>query len=178
MVKFPLLWACKDGSVAFHFWIGPNFIDQNKALAAWVKESGVAPGLLENFDWEHDSFQNYSGEDVMKVRKTIEDFFMCYKKMEIHEGALQRRIQLTPVLAIRDLPEFSQLVARNFFRDIEHPELGTKLKYPGGSVKVGIGDCGTRFRAPLIGEHNDEVYQEELGFSAQERVNMKQRGVI
>ena len=178
MVKFPLLWACKDGSVAFHFWIGPNFIDQNKALAAWVKESGVEPGLLENFDWEHDSFQNYSKDEIMKVRQTIEKFFMCYKKMEIHEGALQRRIQLTPVLSIRDLPEFSQLVARNFFRDIEHPELGTKIKYPGGPVKVGIGDGGTRFRAPLIGEHNDEIYQEEFGFTAQERVNMKQRGVI
>ena len=103
---------------------------------------------------------------------------MRYKKMEIHEGALQRRIQLTPVLAIRDLPEFSQLVARHFFRDIEHPELGTKIKYPGGPVKVGIGDCGTRFRAPLIGEHNDEIYQQEFGLTAQERVKMKQRGVI
>jgi crotonobetainyl-CoA:carnitine CoA-transferase CaiB-like acyl-CoA transferase len=178
MVKFPLLWECKDGSVAFHFWIGPNFIDQNRALAAWVKESGVEPGLLEHFDWEHDSFQNYAKEEITKVRRTIEKFFMCYQKMEIHEGALQRRIQLTPVLSIRDLPGFSQLVARNFFRDIEHPELGTKIKYPGGPVKVGVGDCGTRFRAPLIGEHNDEIYQEELGFSAQERVNMKQQGVI
>ena len=177
-VKFPLLWECKDGSVAFHFWIGPNFIDQNRALTVWVKESGVDPGLLENFDWEYDSFQNYSKEEITKVRQTIEKFFMCYKKMEIHEGALQRRIQLTPVLSIRDLPEFSQLIARNFFRDIEHPELGMKIKYPGGTVKVGIRDCGTRFRAPLIGEHNDEIYREELGFSVHERVNMKQRGVI
>jgi len=178
MVKFPLLWECKDGSVAFHYWIGPNFIDQNKALAAWVKESGVDPGLLEHFDWDHDGFQNYSKDEVMKIRQTIEDFFMCYKKMEIHEGALQRRIQLTPVLSIRDLPEFSQLVVRHFFRDIEHPELGTKVKYPGGPVKVDIGDCGVRFRAPLIGEHNDEIYQDELELSAQDRVNMKQRRVI
>jgi crotonobetainyl-CoA:carnitine CoA-transferase CaiB-like acyl-CoA transferase len=178
MVRFPLLWECKDGSVAFHFWIGPNFIDQNSALAAWVKESGVDPGLLDNFDWEHDSFQNYSKEEITKVRKTIEKFFLCYKKMEIHEGALQRRIQLTPVLSIRDLPEFSQLLARNFFRDIEHTELGTKIKYPGGPVKVGIGDCGTRFRAPLIGEHNDEIYHEEFELTVQERVNLKQRGVI
>lgn len=177
-VRFPLLWECRDGSVAFHYWIGPNFIEQNRALSAWVKESGVDPGLLEDFDWEHDSFQNYSRDEVLKVRRTLEEFFMQYKKMELHDGAMQRRIQMTPVLAIRDLPEFSQFVVRNYWRDIEHPELAATIKYPGGFVKVDIGDCGIRTRAPLIGEHNTDVYRDEMGVSAEELVNLKQRRVI
>ncbi len=178
MVKFPLLWECKDGAVAFHFWIGPNFIAQNQALTSWVKESGVAPGLLGDFNWENDTFQKYPTDEVMKVRYTLEEFFMCYTKMELHEGALQRRIQLTPVLSMRDLPEFSQLVARNFWRDIEHPELGTSIRYPGGFVKVDVGDCGIRTRAPLIAEHNEEIYGNEMKLSAQERIDLKQRRII
>lgn len=102
---------------------------------------------------------------------------MCYTKMELHDGAMQRRIQMTPVLSMRDLPEFSQLVARDFWRDIEHPELGDTIKYPGGFVKVGIGDCGINTRAPFIGEHNS-ILKEELGLSAADMINLKQRRVI
>jgi crotonobetainyl-CoA:carnitine CoA-transferase CaiB-like acyl-CoA transferase len=35
----------------------------------------------------------------------------------------------------------------------------------------------TRFRAPLIGEHNEEVYR-EIGLSRQDLVVLKQAGVI
>ena len=45
-VKIPLLWECKDGSIAFFFWVGPNFVKHNESLVAWIKESGVDPGLL------------------------------------------------------------------------------------------------------------------------------------
>jgi hypothetical protein len=38
-------------------------------------------------------------------------------------------------------------------------------------------DCSTKFRAPLIGEHNVEVY-EGLGLTKAEMVNYKQAGVI
>ena len=178
MVKFRLLWKCKDGSVAFHFWVGPNFVAQNQELTEWIKESGVEMGILKNFDWEHDDFQNYSREDIKKLRQTLDDFFMCYTRAELHDGALKRRIQMTQVLAIKDLPEFSQLVARNFFRDIDYPELGEKIKYPGGFVKVDIGDCGTRTRAPFIGEHNEAILKDEMNMSTEDMVNLKQRRII
>ncbi len=103
---------------------------------------------------------------------------MKYTKMELHDGALERRIQLTPVMAPKDLLEFTQLVERGFWREIEHPELGTNVTYPGGFVKPGVGDCGIRFRAPLVGEHNDDIYKDGLKKSAEDMVNMKQRRVI
>lgn len=33
-------------------------------------------------------------------------------------------------------------------------------------------------RAPLVGEHNDEVYQGELGLSDVEMASLKERGVV
>jgi crotonobetainyl-CoA:carnitine CoA-transferase CaiB-like acyl-CoA transferase len=73
---------------------------------------------------------------------------------------------------------FPQLEVRNFWREIDHPELNAKITYPGGFVKPGIGDCGIRFRAPLIGEHNDEVYKKQLGFTNEEMIALQQRRII
>jgi crotonobetainyl-CoA:carnitine CoA-transferase CaiB-like acyl-CoA transferase len=39
-------------------------------------------------------------------------------------------------------------------------------------------DCGIKFRAPLIGEHNAEIYGTELGISRQEFIALKQGNVI
>jgi crotonobetainyl-CoA:carnitine CoA-transferase CaiB-like acyl-CoA transferase len=33
-------------------------------------------------------------------------------------------------------------------------------------------------RAPLIGEHNEEVYEKELGISREQLIILKSRGVI
>jgi crotonobetainyl-CoA:carnitine CoA-transferase CaiB-like acyl-CoA transferase len=38
-------------------------------------------------------------------------------------------------------------------------------------------ETGTRFKAPLIGEHNVEVYG-EIGFSAGKLIALKEAGVI
>jgi benzylsuccinate CoA-transferase BbsE subunit len=177
-IKFPLLWDCRDGAVAFNFWVGPMFVVPNRELSRWILETGIEPGLFKDFDWDHDTMANYSKQEVLGVRKVLENLFLRYTKMELHEEAVRRRLQLTPVLSIGDLPEFSQLVARGFWRDIAHPELGAAIKYPGGFVKVGIGDCGVRTRAPFIGEHNTPVYVDDLHLTPDDLVKLKERRVI
>ena len=61
-----------------------------------------------------------------------------------------------------------------------HPELGLTVRYPGAFVKSGDGKdiAGVYRRPPLIGEHNVEIYQEELGFSSQELQSLKRVGAI
>ena len=177
-VKMPLLWECKDGSVAFFFWVGPNFIDHNESLVRWIRESGIDPGVLGTWDWEKDNWNHYSMEEVKQIRRTLETFFMKHTKMELHDGAMEYRIQLTPVLTPKDLLEFPLFKERDFWREVEHPELGVNITYPGGFVKTGIGDCGVRFRAPLIGEHNEDILHDELNISQEDMVNMKQRRII
>jgi crotonobetainyl-CoA:carnitine CoA-transferase CaiB-like acyl-CoA transferase len=177
-VKLPLLWECKDGSIAFFFWVGPNFVKHNESLVQWIRDSGVDPGLLGSWDWEKEGWNKYTVAEVQDIHRTMETFFMKYTKMELHEGAMKYRIQLTPVLAPKDLLEFPLFKERNFWREIDHPELGAKITYPGGFVKTGIGDCGVRFRAPLIGEHNEDIYRGELKISTEDIVNLKQRRVI
>lgn len=177
-IKLPLLWECRDGSVAYTFWLGPNFAKPNIALVDWIKDSGIEPGVLGRWNWDTDDWSKLTLKEVIEVRDTLQTFFKKYTKMELNDGSLKRRIQLTPVLTPRDQLTFPQLVERNFWRKIDHPELKDRITYPGGFVKLGIGDCGIRFRAPLIGEHNEEIYGKELELSAEDLVTLKERRVI
>ena len=60
-----------------------------------------------------------------------------------------------------------QLAAREFWAEVEHPELGTTITYPGAFTKASETPPRISRRAPLIGEHNPEVY-EELAISGGE----------
>jgi crotonobetainyl-CoA:carnitine CoA-transferase CaiB-like acyl-CoA transferase len=78
---------------------------------------------------------------------------------------------------MEDLLNDECLNARSFWKEIEHPELGESITYPREFVKSTETDCSTRFRAPLIGEHNEEIYK-EIGLSQQELQNLQQDGII
>ena len=74
--------------------------------------------------------------------------------------------------------DFEQLKVRDFWEEVDHPELHTTVTYPGAFVKMAQAPCKIRQRAPLIGEHNNEIYIEELGFSKEELTVLKQAKVI
>ena len=54
---------------------------------------------------------------------------------------------------------------RGFWKQVEHPELGRSFVYPGEAAIYN--GCPWRIsrRAPLIGEHNTEIFCHELGLS-------------
>lgn len=85
---------------------------------------------------------------------------------------------LYPVATPKDMFEFDQLQVRGFWVELEHPELGDTITYPGIWGNLSETPIQIRRRAPLIGEHNKEVYGDELGLSDEELVILKQNEVI
>jgi formyl-CoA transferase len=79
--------------------------------------------------------------------------------------------------SMEDLQHDAQLETRNFWVEIDHPELNSRITYPREFVKSSAEACVTRFRAPLIGEHNQEIYR-EIGISQEDLVTLKQAGII
>jgi len=108
------------------------------------------------------------------------DFFKGHTRAELVQGSLDRRILLFPVATPSALQGHPQLEARGYFKEIEHPELGETVQYPGAFIKSGDGRdiAGVYRRPPLIGEHNVQVYQEEMGLSSSELETLKRSGVI
>jgi crotonobetainyl-CoA:carnitine CoA-transferase CaiB-like acyl-CoA transferase len=79
---------------------------------------------------------------------------------------------------MKDVVESPQLADRGFWQDIEHPELNDTISYPGYPIKMSENLCGMQRRAPLIGEHNVEIYGGEMGLSEKELAILKTGGVI
>ena len=177
-VRTPILWRCKDGDVGFFMLLGVNFIKANTALVEWIKSEGVNSGIMGEIDWAEVNWDEITEDMACEINEVLTKFFSMHSKQELFEGAIKRGIQIVPALTAKETREFTQLAERNYWLKISHPELNTTITYPGGFIRSTETACGIRHRAPLIGEHNEEIYKKELGLSGKDLITLKQSGII
>jgi len=67
--------------------------------------------------------------------------------------------------------------ARGFWTEIEHPVTG-KATYPGKPIVAEDMPWVIRRPAPLLGQHNEEIYCDKLGYSKDELARLKEAGCI
>lgn len=76
-----------------------------------------------------------------------------------------------------DLMHDPQLAHRNFFRPLDHPEMGI-VPYEGHQFRISGYDNGPRFASPCLGEHSIEVLTGELGLNDDELAELLASGAI
>ena len=116
-------------------------------------------------------------EDADELEAYLIDWMIDHTKEEIAEICFKADLPFHPVKNMKDLSENEQLKARNFFMEIEHPEAGT-YHYPGAPAKLSKTPWRMSRHAPLLGEHNKDVYCQHLGYSREELVEIKNTGII
>lgn len=173
-----LLWKCRDGYVLFYILGGAFGVKTNKAIVEWMEEKNMLPDYLMNFDWAVFDMAKQTQEMQDLIESPIADFFMEYTKNELYYQAQKRGIMLCPVCSSKDILENEQLKSRDFWVEINHPELDTNITYPGVFAKLSQTPMEINRRAPLIGEHNNDIYQGELGLSPSELSTLHRFGVI
>jgi crotonobetainyl-CoA:carnitine CoA-transferase CaiB-like acyl-CoA transferase len=175
----PLIWPCKDGYVAFYLFGGIMGAVSNPALTKWMDEEGLASETMKAMDWPQFDIGRTPQEDLDRdVVTPISEFFLRHTQKELWAGGVQRRVMVYPVNDASGVLNDPQLAEREFWRPIEHPHLPGSLPYPGPFLKTERGLCEVRSRSPMTGEHNDEVYGEELGISKEDRVRLKAAEII
>jgi len=152
--------------------LGEDFTRLVKAMDA----EGMA-GDLKDVDWPSQSAIQPQ-ENIECWEETMIRYFMNYTKAELHEKALELNLMLFPVNDPKDVLEYRQLTARDYWVEKNHPELGSVITYPGAFFKSSETSCQIRCRAPLIGEHNQAIYEDELGLSKQELTILKEASII
>ena len=177
-LRMRLLWPCKDGYVTFALMGGKLGAKSNEVVARWIIEEGMAPDFFKKIDWPSLDMAKQTQEDQERLEGVVATFFAKYTKEEIYRRANKEGVLLCPQSSCKDILENTQLQSRDFWANVEHPELGTTITYPGPFLKATRTPPVIRRRAPLIGEHNDEVYKGELGLSEQELGKMRRDGVI
>src|SRR4030042_3276371 len=92
-------------------------------------------------------------------------FLLNKTKKDLFDWAMENELFLAPVSDIEDLLGNKQLKSREFRVELDHPELGDSIMYPGLFVKMSQTPVTVRHRAPLIGEHTEYVCREILDLS-------------
>jgi len=166
-IRTTRVWPCKDGYVIWFYWGGINAKRFNLPLIDWMDSEGMADDFLKGFDWETFDLATTTQEVIDGLAEPTAKFFMTHTKAELLEEALKRRIILYPMATTSDIVNSVQLAAREFWTEVEHPELGTTITYPGPFAKASEMSPKISRQAPLIGEHNQEVYEKELATSGE-----------
>jgi crotonobetainyl-CoA:carnitine CoA-transferase CaiB-like acyl-CoA transferase len=157
---------CRDG------WIFLCCVEEQQ-WQTWVE-------LMGNPEWARmDLFENRLARaanwDALKL--FLQEWIQEHSVDELYRGGQARRIPLAPVSTMADLLASEHLKSRGFFAVLEHPGAG-HLTAPGAPYKFSATPWEIRRPAPLLGQHNDEIYVRELGLSAAELTALRADGVV
>ena len=100
-----------------------------------------------------------------------------WKKNDLFHAANKQRLVFGMAQGPDDLYRCPHLTERQFFDRVHHPFAGD-AEYPGELVRLSEESFRTRRAAPLLGEHNAEVYQRVAGLSEDEIVQLRNSAVI
>jgi crotonobetainyl-CoA:carnitine CoA-transferase CaiB-like acyl-CoA transferase len=161
-----MMFPCKDGHV-----IAVTPLDhQWEALMKLVGGTDWStPGV--STDATH---RNENPEALLEL---IGNWMKKRTKEEIWREAQALSCPITPISSAEDVVESEQMNARGFFEEVEHPEAG-RLKIPARPYHFSKTPCVLERAAPLLGEHNETVYCERLGYDAEELTELEKAGVI
>lgn len=177
-LKMRLLWPCKDGHVTFALMGGKLGAKSNQIIADWIVQDGDAPEFFKKIDWFSLDMAKQSQEDQERIEKVVGDYFSKFTKAELYRKANEEGILLCPQASIKDISENDQLQAREYWMDIDHPELNRSITYPGPFLKASGTPIQKGRRAPCIGEHNQEIYHGELKLTLEEIAMKQEAGII
>jgi crotonobetainyl-CoA:carnitine CoA-transferase CaiB-like acyl-CoA transferase len=148
----------------------------NKALSQWMDEDGLDNPLREINDWKKYDRSTVDPETRHRFEAAIEKFFLNHTKKEIAEEGLRRGIRAVVANTPADVLNHPQLAARDNW--IEFSGGGPKLKYPKTFFHASESENFINRPAPGIGQHNMDIYADELGMSEQALEELKKEQII
>ena len=152
----------KDGFHATTAWADPLLLPAAlKRVGEWMDEQGLGKELLEEV------YQTPEGiaENRERIYEIIADFFLSMNANDLWHGAAKIGLPWAFIRSSDELVDDPHLRARGFYVEVEHPELGRTFTYPGAGALYNGSPWRISRRAPLVGEHNEEILCGELGLS-------------
>lgn len=155
--KMPLIYETADGYVSCSAQAKLGW----KALVDWMDSQGMAGDLKDEYFYNYyDRAQlgeRLTAEESAHIQELMRAFVKRFSTQEFYQQAQSRRIMACPANSARDLAESPQLRSRGFFVEVEHPELGERITYPGAPYKLGRTPWSIVRRAPRLGEDTSAV---------------------
>jgi crotonobetainyl-CoA:carnitine CoA-transferase CaiB-like acyl-CoA transferase len=128
----------------------------------------------------HDErFASGSGrvEHGEELKELLLEGLAQWDRKPLFQASGEKRLVFGMAQDAGDLFDCPHLRHRGFFLEVDHPVVGSAY-YPGLGPRLSDRDFQIRRPAPLLGQHNAEIYVEELGLSADEMGQLAAAGII
>ncbi len=145
-----------------------------RRLVQWMDEYGLAGDLMDDKYLDADVVEAHADH----ISDVLTEFFASLPQELLWHGGQERDFPWGAIRTIDDMIGDLHLEDRQFFVEVEHPELGRTFVYPGAAAIYNGSPWRISRRAPLVGEHNQEVLGGELGLASGELVLLAESGVI
>jgi len=163
-------YPCSDGMI----YLMVNRPLHWQALAEWIHEvTGNQEVLDPMFEGPSSARQPY--RELLDL--FISELTSRFTVEEIYHEGQARHIAFAPVNTAAAVARDAHLVARDYLVGVEDPGRGV-LEYPGAPYRHSATPWRIALPAPAVGEHNQEVYCEELGLAGEELRSLEEAGVI
>jgi len=160
------IYRCSDGLVYLA-------CGQDRMWDGWLDAMG-------NPEWAYtELFQDRTArrENWDAVKALIEEWTMERTRTEVADAADARRVPCRPLNTVEDVVHSKLMAARDYFEEVDHKEAG-KVTFPGAPYILSRTPWNIERPAPLLGEHNEEVYCSRLGYTRQDLVRLRADGAI
>ncbi len=155
-------------------WVSPG-LERGVREDTWARVCE----LIGRPDLEHDpafSTPEARREHQQALLAIIGEWAATRPKEEIYHSLQRLQSVAGYVATVEDLFKSGQLSSREFFQPIDHPYTG-KVMYPGAPFTM-QGESWQHARAPLLGEHNVEIYCGRLGYTREDLARLRGWGII
>ena len=112
-----------------------------------------------------------------ELKGLLEKGLAKWDRQPLFQASGERRLVFGMAQDAGDLVDCPQLAAREFFLNVDHPVAGSG-KYPGPGPNLSGLDFQISRPAPLLGQHNSQVFCGELGYSSLDLVQLRAGGII
>ncbi len=166
-----VVYPCRDGYVVWLHMTGPLGGPSALQLLERMNREGFGSHLLNSLDWMEDTFPKMSRQEIIEAMDCFGAYFLSKTKEEMFRMALEINLTMAPVYSVEDICHDEQMRARDFFETPEGEE--PRLSYPGPAIRMSETPVDQGALAPQIGQHNEQIYLEELGLSRQEMERLR-----
>ena len=120
-------------------------------------------------------------DDRRRRGKELEEMLLPYlaryTREELFHGLSPLRILVGMALDVPEVVSDPHLQERGFFARLDHPVAG-EVNFPGAPFNMSLTPWHLKNPAPVLGQHNQEVYGEVLGHSSEEIQRWREQGVV
>ena len=136
--------------------------------------------LIGNPEWSKEPWcgdREARSQHADAINKLLTEWTIQHTKEEIFRKGQALSCPVSPSKSAADLMNSEQLKHRDFFAEVTHPFLGS-LKMPTSASRFTESPWQFERPAPLLGESNEKIYCERLGYKEEELEILKTKGVI